>query len=162
MIVRLSKATMVSAIALFAAIVGFGNIVDYGTNFAFVQHVLSMDTIFPDSLIRHRAIHDPTLHHAAYLLIILTELATAALCGIGAVRMFVAVRQPAAAFHRAKGFAVIGLTLGFLLWQVGFMTIGGEWFGMWMSSQWNGVPSAFRFAMMIAVVLIYVALPDSD
>jgi len=25
----------------------------------------------------------------------------------------------------------LGLTLGLLLWQVGFMTIGGEWFGMW-------------------------------
>jgi predicted small integral membrane protein len=58
--------------------------------------------------------------------------------------------------------AVAGLTLGFLLWQVGFVTIGGEWFGMWQSKDWNGVPSAFRFAMVIAAVLIFVALPDGD
>ncbi len=59
-----------------------------------------------------------------------------------------------------RRFAVVGLTLGFLLWQVGFMSIGGEWFGMWQSQQWNGVPSAFRFLMTIIAVLIFVAMPD--
>jgi predicted small integral membrane protein len=68
----------------------------------------------------------------------------------------------AGAFNRAKSPAVAGLTLGFLLWQVGFMSIGGEWFGMWQSQQWNGVPSAFRFAMIIIAVLIFVALPDQE
>ena len=41
------------------------------------------------------------------------------------------------------------LPSGSCLWQVGFMSIGGEWFGMWQSQQWNGVPSAFRFLMTI-------------
>jgi predicted small integral membrane protein len=57
---------------------------------------------------------------------------------------------------------VLGLMLGFLLWQLGFMTIGGEWFGMWQSSQWNGVPSAFRFVMVIAAVLVFVAMRDDE
>jgi predicted small integral membrane protein len=57
---------------------------------------------------------------------------------------------------------VVGLTLGFLLWQVGFMTIGEEWFGMWQSQQWNGVPSAFRFMMTTITVLIFVAIPDQE
>ena len=65
------------------------------------------------------------------------------------------------AFNRAKTIAVVGLALGFLLWQVGFMTIGGEWFGMWQSQQWNGVPSAFRFVVVIVAVLIFVVLPDN-
>jgi len=56
----------------------------------------------------------------------------------------------------------LGLTLGFLLWQVGFMSIAGEWFGMWQSQQWNRVPSAFRFVMAISVVLILVSMPDYD
>jgi predicted small integral membrane protein len=42
------------------------------------------------------------------------------------------------------------------------MSIGGEWFGMWQSQQWNGVPSAFRFLVTIIAVLIFVALPDQD
>lgn len=160
--VRAAKIAMVAAIALFATLVAFGNITDYGTNFAFVQHVLLMDTIFPDSGIGYRAITSPALHHLAYAVIITAEVATAALCWIGAVKLLRRVRADAATFNRAKTFAVLGLTLGFLLWQTGFMTIGGEWFGMWQSSQWNGVPSAFRFAMVIAAVLIFVAMRDHD
>ena len=42
------------------------------------------------------------------------------------------------------------------------MSIGGEWFGMWQSQQWNGVPSAFRFVVTIIAVLIFVAMPDQE
>ena len=66
------------------------------------------------------------------------------------------------AFNQAKNFAIVGLTLGFLLWHVGFMVIGGEWFGMWESQHWNGVPSAFRFLMTCIAVLIFVAMPDQE
>jgi predicted small integral membrane protein len=153
---------MVAAIALFASLVTFGNLTDYGTNFAFVRHVLSMDTIFPASTIGYRAITSVALHHAAYAAIIATEAAIALLCWIGAGLLARRLSADARGFNRAKAVAVAGLTLGFLLWQVGFMTIGGEWFGMWQSKDWNGVPSAFRFAMVIAAVLIFVALPDGD
>jgi predicted small integral membrane protein len=84
------------------------------------------------------------------------------LCWIGAAALARRLRADAATFNRAKSFAVLGLTLGFLLWQVGFMSIGGEWFGMWQSQQWNGVPSAFRFLMTIIAVLIFVAMPDQE
>jgi len=160
--IRAAKVAMVAAIALFATLVAFGNLTDYGTNFAFVQHVLSMDTIFPDSKIGYRAITSPALHHLAYAAIIAVEVATAALCWIGAIKLLRHMRADAATFNRAKTFSIVGLTLGFLLWQAGFMTIGGEWFGMWQSSQWNGVPSAFRFAMVIIVVLIFVVMRDCD
>jgi predicted small integral membrane protein len=153
---------MVAAIALFATLVAFGNITDYGTNFAFVQHVLSMDTIFPNSTIRYRAITAPALHHFAYALIIAAEAATAVLCWIGAHAMLRRLRANAAAFNEAKRCAVLGLMLGFLVWQTGFMTIGGEWFGMWQSAQWNGVPSAFRFVVVILGVLIFVAMRDRE
>ena len=59
-----------------------------------------------------------------------------------------------------KRTAIAGLTVGFLLWQVGFMAIGGEWFGMWMSPQWNGIPSAFRDLVMTLGVIIFLSLPD--
>jgi len=160
--IRAAKVTLVAAIALFASLVVFGNLTDYNTNFAFVQHVLSMDTIFPSSTIGYRAIANPALHHAAYAIIIAAEAATAIICWIGAVTMLHHVRASAGVFNRAKTFAVVGLTLGFLLWQVGFMSIGGEWFGMWQSQQWNGVPSSFRIVITIAVVLIFVATYDQD
>ena len=160
--IRAAKAATVAAIALFASLVTFGNLTDYDTNLAFIQHVLSMDTIFPSSRISYRAITNPALQKAAYAVIIAVEAATAVLCWIGAVALVRRLYADAAAFNRAKSPAIVGLTLGFLLWQVGFMSIGGEWFGMWQSQQWNGVPSAFRFLMTIIAVLIFVALPDQE
>lgn len=162
LIVRAAKILMVAAIAFFASLVAFGNITDYGSNFAFVKHVLSMDTIFADATIHYRAITSPYLHHAFYILIIAAETLTALLCWIGALKLLSVWRADAATFNRAKGWAVGGLTLGFVIWQVGFMSIGGEWFGMWMSDKWNGVPDAFRFFITILGVLIFVNMRDTD
>ena len=53
--VRIAKIVLVAAAALHASLVAFGNITDYGTNLSFVQHVLSMDTIFPHSRIGGRS-----------------------------------------------------------------------------------------------------------
>lgn len=161
-ITRLSKTAFVAAIALFATLVSFGNITDYGSNFAFVQHVLMMDTIFPDATIKYRAINSPFLHNAGYILIIAAETLTAILCWIGAFNMLGHLGSGARLFNRSKGWAIAGLSVGFLVWQVGFMSVGGEWFGMWMSSTWNGVESAFRFFITIIAVLIYVSLPDGE
>jgi hypothetical protein len=59
-VIRLSKIALVTAAGLFCLLVGYNNIVDYGSNFMFVQHVLSMDTTFPDNALRtSRAILNP-------------------------------------------------------------------------------------------------------
>jgi len=42
------------------------------------------------------------------------------------------------------------------------MSVGGEWFGMWMSQTWNGIESAFRFFITIIAVLIFIAMPDGE
>lgn len=162
MIVRLSKALLVCAIALFASLVAFGNITDYGTNFAFVRHVFMMDTIFPDATITYRAIQSPWLHQVGYIGIIALETLTAVLCWIGGIRLLCSLKLPAVGFNGAKTLAIAGLTLGFLTWQVAFMSVGGEWFGMWMSKQWNGVPDAFRFFVTILLVLIYLVPRDGE
>jgi predicted small integral membrane protein len=162
MLLRIAKTAMVAAIAVLFSIVAFGNITDYGTNFAFVQHVLSMDTLFPTTTITYRAITSPALHRLAYAAIIATEIAIALLCWLGALALLRALYAPAERFNRAKPFAIAGLTLGFLLYQIGFITIGGEWFGMWMSQQWNGAPDAFRYLTTLIMILIFVAMPEGD
>ena len=108
------------------------------------------------------AVTNPALHHFAYCGIIAAEMATALLCSIGAWALYLRLWGNAASFNAGKTWAIYGLVLGFVIWQVGFMSIGGEWFGMWQSQQWNGVPSAFRFVVVIALVLIFVALPDGE
>lgn len=159
MITRLSKVALVWAIALFASLVAFNNVTDYGSNFTLVQHVFKMDTIFPDSQGFWRAIDSPTIHHAVYALIILTECIIATFCWIGGFRLFKHVKD-APTFNQSKNPAIIGLTLGMLLWFTGFMTIGGEWFLMWQSESANGQEAAFRLVMIIGIILIYLAQPD--
>ena len=153
---------LTATIALWLALVAFGNVTDYGSNLVFVQHVLAMDSIFPDAGIHYRAIHAPLLQHAAYVLIIAAEALAAVLCGTGAWRMWRARRAPAATFHRARQLAVAGLSVGVLLWLGGFMAVGGEWFGMWMSTQWNGLASAFRFVMVLLAALVYLGQRDGE
>jgi predicted small integral membrane protein len=160
MLLRIAKTAMVAAIAALFTIIAFGNISDYGTNFAFVEHVLDMDTLFPTTTITYRAIASPALHHLAYGAIIATEIASALLCWLGTLALLRALRAPAERFNGAKPFAIAGLALGFLLYLFGFVTIGGEWFGMWMSQHWNGVPDAFRYLTILIMVLIFVSMPE--
>jgi predicted small integral membrane protein len=159
---RLTKIAMSASLALFACLVAFGNITDYASNFAFVQHVLSMDTTFPDNALRWRAITSPMLWHLAYWLIILGEALTCAAYAIGTAALTRKLRASGAEFNRSKRMIYLATTLGFLVWFLGFMVIGGEWFAMWQSPKWNGVPSAFRFAVVIIAALIFVAMRDEE
>ena len=81
---RVCKALMVGAVALYMAVVTYNNIADYGSNLAFVQHVLSMDTTFPGNRLMGRAITSPAVHHAFYASIIAWEGLTAAAMAWGA------------------------------------------------------------------------------
>ena len=88
MTVRLSKIILCMCLAAFAFMVTFGNIADYGSNFAFVQHVLSMDTTFPGNKLMYRAITNETLWNAAYWFIILGEALTSILFLIGVFHLW--------------------------------------------------------------------------
>ena len=82
---RLAKLAMVVSIALFAFIVTYDNIVDYGSNYAFVQHVLSMDSTFPGNALMGRAITAPWAWTGAYWIIIGVEGLTCAAFAVAAV-----------------------------------------------------------------------------
>jgi predicted small integral membrane protein len=158
--IRIVKIVMVGSLALFAGLVTFDNLSDYETNYAFVRHVLSMDTTPQGNALMYRSISSPSLWRAAYALIIAGEGATA-LSFAGATALLLRhLRSQAASFNRAKGLTAMAAGLGFLVWFFGFMVIGGEWFQMWQSPQWNGQEAAFRFYLTILAVLIFVMQKD--
>ena len=159
---RLAKLAMVASLALFALVVAYDNIVDYGSNYDFVRHVLSMDTSFPGTALSGRAITAPWAWTAAYWAIIAAEGLTGAALALAAVALAWALRADAAGFARAKRFVFAGAALGFLLWFTGFMVVGGEYFAMWQSKMWNGQEAAFRFYLTLLAVLIFVNQPDAD
>jgi len=161
-VIRLSKIAFVAAIAFFATLVVIENVFHPSINFPFVQHVFMMDTIFPDAPLGYRAINSPIIHWIGYVIIVAGEIATMVLCWMGVVAMWHRRKENARSFQLSKRHAIAGLTVGFLVWHVAFMSVGGEWFGMWMSQQWNGIPSAYRFFITILVVLIYLVMPDCN
>jgi predicted small integral membrane protein len=161
-IARIAKVLLVAALASYAFIVAYDNIVDYDSNYQFVRHVLSMDTTFPNNALMHRAITNESAWSAVYGVIIGCEWLTCLLLVIGALALLARLRAPAAIFNRAKSWAIAGLVVGFGLWFFGFLVVAGEYFAMWQSQTWNGQQAAFRLTTVILGVLIFVSLSDGD
>ena len=161
-LLRLAKIISVAAIGLMAALIVTGNITDYSTNYFFVEHVMKMDTIFPDSDVHYRGIHSTAIYHAAYAFLILLETVMSFCCLKGSWNMLRNLKKDAVVFHASKNWAVAGIMTGILIWFLGFEVIGGEWFAMWQSQVWNGQQPAFRILASILLVLIFVAQPDAE
>jgi predicted small integral membrane protein len=153
---RLSKVAFMASICVWIALVAINNLTDYGANFEFVRHVFEMDTTFPGNPLLWRSVHSIPLYHAAYVCIIAVEVAAGLLAGIAVFKMLVARNDPEK-FVTAKAIGVVALTLGVLLWLAGFEGIGGEYFQMWQSHVWNGQDSAFRFAALCMLGLVFLA-----
>lgn len=162
MATRISKTLLVASIGLLALVIVVNNLTDYDANFKYIQHVLSMDTVFPDSQLTWRAIASPLVQQLFYGAIIATEATITVLCLTGALQLLRAIGASGAIFNRAKATATYGLTLAFGFWFLGFMVVAGEWFTMWQSIEWNGQQPAFRFIGCVGFVLIYLSLVDED
>jgi len=159
---RAAKIALVFGVSIFSTFVVFNNVTDYDSNHQFVRHTLMMDTTFPRNHGMWRAIDSPALHTAFYVSIIAWEALTMALCWWGGFRLLKARSGAAAEFERAKSVAVAGLTLSLLMWLVAFLAVGGEWFLMWQSANWNGQAAAFRMFTVVGVVLLLLAQRESD
>jgi predicted small integral membrane protein len=162
MITRLAKIVMCLVLGLFCLLVTFDNITDYATNYLFVGHVLSMDTTFPSNSLMYRSITSAVVWQLAYAAIITAEGVTGFLFVAGAVALWRVRLAPAAVFNDAKGYAIAGALLAFVVWFFGFMVVAGEWFAMWESQTWNGQEAAFRFYMAVLAVLLFVNQTDGE
>jgi len=153
-VVHLCQILMVALVGAFALLVTLNNLRDPQSNLRLVEHLMSMDTVFPDSRLKSRAVVSPLAHRIAFGLIVAVEGITALLCLGGAAMLARKLGAGAAEFHAAKTVAFAGLGLGFALWFGGFMVIGGQWFASWQSKQWSGRESAFMFYSAIGIAFI--------
>lgn len=159
MMTRLAKIAVAAACGALIALVALGNVLDYGANFDVVKHILSMDMI-PPSPLTWRAITSPALHHLCYVFIIVTEAVSAGLTLYGTWLLWRARAADAAAFNGAKGVAIAGLSIGFLLYLFGFMAVGGEWFQMWRAGVYNMQEPAFRFIGSVGIAMLFINQRD--
>ncbi|GHI90739.1 DUF2165 domain-containing protein [Streptomyces olivaceus] len=150
----LAATVLTAVLALYIALVAFGNITDFGTNRDFVRHVLAMDTTFKDDDLMWRAITSRGLQDTAYVAIIVWE-TVSAVALIYATWLW--IRRDTATARRMTTYGTLMLML---LFGAGFIGIGGEWFSMWQSGDWNGLEAATRVFLFSGVVLIVTHLPS--
>jgi predicted small integral membrane protein len=161
MIVRISKIFLVASVALFALLVGVDNILDYDPNFEAVRHILSMDTVPSDSPLLWRAVTDENQQRLGYSLIIATEIVCGLILIKGTADLYRALTRDGRTFDASKEFATLGLVTLFSLYFFGFIVVGGEWFQMWRSPQWNEQEAAFRFIGSIGLILLFLHQSDA-
>jgi predicted small integral membrane protein len=153
---RFAVAVLTAMTALQMALIAFGNITDFGTNQAFVHHVLAMDTTFRSPDMMWRAITSPGLQDTAYVVIIVWEVLTA-LVLIAALVAWVRTRDAT-----ARRLSTLGWVMWVLLFGAGFLAIGGEWFQMWQSDKWNGLQPALQNFLIATVALVVAHLPAKE
>lgn len=160
MLLRYSKIIITALSSVFLLVVVFNNATDPNSNYQFVRHVLSMDTTFPGNAAMYRAITTPILHKAFYASIIAWEALCCVLIGAGALRLWKARALSTIEWKRAKGLASLGLTASLVQWYFMFVTVGGEWFLMWQSKNWNGQDAAVRMFMFMGLTLLFLNQAD--
>src|SRR5580693_4720634 len=106
MILRLSKISLLAAVALYSLVIAFNNLTDYNSNYQFVRHVLLMDSTFPGNHGLWRALPQPGLLAVFYWWIILWESTICVLCCVGSLRLIRAIKAPAATFQHAKSMGI--------------------------------------------------------
>lgn len=150
---------LTGTVALYITLVAFGNITDFGTNQQFVRHVLAMDTTFKDDDLMWRAVESTALQDAAYVGIIVWE-TLAALILLAATALWAGALRRPRGLRRARSAGTIGLLMILVLFGAGFIGIGGEWFAMWQSEDWNGLDAATRIVTLAGLVLVVTHLPS--
>jgi predicted small integral membrane protein len=108
-----------------------------------------------------RAIGSSAIQNLAYLLIIAWEVLIAAVL-IWALVAWVGALRAGRDYERPRRLSTLGWTMILLLFAGGFIVIGGEWFQMWQSEDWNGLDPALQNVIVAGLALVLANLPSRD
>ncbi len=158
---RFAVAVLTAMTAVQVTLIAVGNITDFGTNQAFVHHVLAMDTTFKSPDMMWRAITSTGLQDTAYVVIIAWETLTA-LVLIAALVYWIRALATRTDDRAARRLSTLGWSMWVLLFGLGFIAIGGEWFQMWQSKSWNGLQAALQNFIIATAALIIAHLPVKE
>ena len=157
MMLRITKIALVLSIAMWALLGALGNIVDWAGTTGAVAATTSMSTfdLVPAST---RATSNPLVVLLGALFITLLKISTGALCLFGAWKMWAARAADAAAFARAKTFALTGCGVAMFMLFAGWIVIAETWFELWRSPAMLEpvLGSAFRYCGTIGVIALFV------
>ena len=157
---RVCASIFVLMTAAYYLVVAFDNITNpvnpNASNWPFVQGVLSGDGVPADSGFGYRFINAEWFQVLSYVAIIAGETITGLLLLIAGV---LGLRRARFLSHwgGAQKWTYAGGTVGLAVFFLGFITIGGNWFIMYLNSKWNGMEPAFQNSVMTAFMLILVS-----
>lgn len=150
---RHCKTALVFSLALYMGMVVINNVVDPNPNYTYVQHVLSMDTVLAFNTQKWRAINSPLLWQIGFFALVIYEAVVGVWLAVSGARM---LRCPPSDWPEARQSASAAIVASMLFWIVPFLVVGGEWFQMWQSNEWDGIDAARGNFLIFGTVLIYL------
>lgn len=159
--IRLVKIGLVAAVALWGLVGALSNLSSWDNTLGTVGAVTSMATI-EGGAESWKATTNPAVIWLGGLFIALSKLAAGLLCGAGAWRMWRARAAGPAEFAAARTIALAGCGVAIFMLFGGFIVIAEGWFELWRSQSaiTQSLPTAFRYAGLIALIGIFVVATD--
>jgi len=158
-VARLVTSLFVLMVAAYYLVVAFDNITNpvnaNASNWPFVQGVLSGDGVPADSGFEWRFTDATWFHALSYVVIIAGEAATGVVLLLAGIWGLRSVRSGPRWGH-VQRWTYIGGLLGLGVFFFGFITVGGNWFIMYLNSKWNGMEPAFQNSVMTLGMLVLV------
>ncbi|MGB0622026.1 MAG: DUF2165 family protein [Myxococcota bacterium] len=158
---RLSASLLVLMVASYYLVVAFSNVTNptnpQGSNWPFVQGVLSGEGLPEGHGFEWRFVDAVWLQGLGYVLIILAETLTGSLLAFAGYRGIREYRDPVR-WSRAQRETYLGGTLGLALFLLGFIVIGGNWFLMYLNARFNALTPASQNTLVTLGMLIFVTL----
>ncbi|GAA6186136.1 MULTISPECIES: DUF2165 family protein [Alteromonadaceae] len=158
---RRAKSIMILTVALWGFVGSFHNLIDWDGTLAAVGAATSMVTVTGGTE-SWQATSNTLVIWIGALLILGAKLTTGVMCTLGSIRMWRAHNANSTVFNAAKQIALTGCAVAIIMLFGGFIIIAESWFELWRSESML-VPvlgSAFRYAGMISLIAIFVALKD--
>jgi len=109
-----------------------------------------------------RATDNPVMVYGGSFFIVGTEFLMACLLAIGGYQMWKARALDKAVFNKSKKFVIWGCLAGVVLFYGGFLTIAGNWFFVWTTPTAGALETAYRYATILLLIMIFVAETNHD
>ncbi len=120
---------------------------------SFVKGVLSGEGVPADSGFEWRFIDATWFQAVSYIAVMALETLTGILLLIAGI-LGLRASGSSQRWNHVQKLTFLGGFLGLGIFFFGFMVVGGNWFIMYLNSQWNGLEPAFQNSVMTITMLL--------
>ena len=160
---RVTKTLLILSVAAWGAVGAFLNVVNWEGTLTSVTAATSMST-FEGGADSWQATSNALVMWLGAIFIAGSKVGAAVFCVLGALRMWHARAADVHAFRAAKELALVGCGIAVFMLFSGFIVVAESWFEMWRSEflRAASLESAFRYAGMITLIALFVAMPEES